>query len=671
MTSSPGPIYLGWQYAPAVPDPGPPPARTPAGQTPNLDQAWVDAQRLIYRRTGRPARIGGAVCALAAGVLGLAWITGLISTALVGTGTAAAVACGTGLARSAVRGRRGLGATIAAESGRIAAARSAESARLALGHREHASDYRAWRRRKSVFERQPSWFAVPLPAGIDRLDVAGGTLAGWSALLTTIAATHLSLGGEVTVVDLTEGVVAADLIHLARESGLGPLVWVLPADLPRLDLGLGFDVPVLADVLALAAGAGTEPAKAGEQNSYATDCALIERVLRTLGPQRSIAQLTSGLRVLADIGDPRVDLRAGLIDAEQLDRLSTMFGRGGTDRVVIERAWAIESRLRCLDLLGTAPVDLPPSVLRVAALDRRSGVIGNATLRAYLIAALTQMLRQAPSGRPWQHTLCLFGAERLGGDIVDRLADACEVSRTGLVLGYRSITSAARERLGRGNAAIAFMRLGNGEDARVASELIGTEHRFVVGQITDTVGTSVTDTWGDSYTSTVGTADSVADSRSLGVTRGTSTGRGRSYQGGFAPFGDVNRSRSGDSSYSVSQQDSVSLTEGINSGTSWGISLSRAIGENASLGRTAQRSREFLVEAAELQRLPPSAAIISYPAPAGRTVLLVDTNPAIVALPGVATRGAAPSQAGPARPTAMSHGPDMAHSTCAAPIPPG
>ncbi|HYK30579.1 MAG TPA: hypothetical protein VEV63_01415, partial [Streptosporangiaceae bacterium] len=219
------------------------------------------------------------------------------------------------------------------------------------------------------------------------------------------------------------------------------------------------------------------------------------------------------------------------------------------------------------------------------------------------------------------------------------LTDACEVSRTGLVLGYRSIPATARERLGRGNAAVAFMRLGNGDDARVASELIGTEHRFVVGQLTDTVGTSVTDTWGDSYTSTVGTADSVAESISVGLSRGESTGRGRSYQGGFAPFGDVSRSRSGDSNYSISRQGSVSLTEGINSGTSWGLNLSRALGENSSLGRTAQRSREFLVEAAELQRLPPTGAIVSYPALTGRTVLFIDTNPAIVTLPGAATRG--------------------------------
>jgi hypothetical protein len=643
MIAGPLPIYLGWHYAPAIPDPGPPPARTTAGQLARLDEGWVDAQRLIYYRLGRPARIAGAACALTAGILAVAWATGLSSAALAGAGAVAAVTCGAGFAGSVARGRRRLGALITAERSRIAAVSATESARLAHVHREHASDYRAWRRRKAIFERQPSWFAVCLPTGIDRLDVAGGTLAGWSALLTTIGATHLSLGGEVTVVDLTEGVVAADLIGLADRSGLRPLVWVLPADLPRLDLGRGFDGPALADVLALAAGAGadrTRPSEAGGSD-YAMDCSLIERVLRALGPQASIAQLTSALRVLADIGPPRADLRAGLITAEQLDRIGAMFGRGGADRVVIERAWAIESKLRGLDTLGTTPAELPPSALRVAALDRRSGVIGNAALRAYLIAALTQILRQAPPGRPWQHTLCLFGAERLGGDIIDRLTDACEACRTGLVLCYRSVTATARERLGRGNAAIAFMRLGNGDDARVASELIGTEHRFVVGQLTDTIGTSVTDTWGDSYTSTVGTADSVADSISVSSNRGQSRGRGRSYQGGFAPFGDFSRSLSGDSSYSTGRQSSVSLTEGINSGSSWGLSLSRALGENASLGRTAQRSREFLVEAAELQRLPPSGAIVSYPAPTGRTVLFVDANPAIVALSGAAAGSAA------------------------------
>ena len=48
---------------------------------------------------------------------------------------------------------------------------------------------------------------------------------------------------------------------------------------------------------------------------------------------------------------------------------------------------------------------------------------------------------------------------------------------------------------------------------------------------------------------------------------------------------------------------------------------------------TGQRSREFLVEAHELQQLPPSAVLVSYAAPAGRQLVLADANPALVALP--------------------------------------
>src|SRR5262249_44923642 len=140
------------------------------------------------------------------------------------------------------------------------------------------------------------------------------------------------------------------------------------------------------------------------------------------------------------------------------------------------------------------------------------------------------LLRQAPPGEPWAHLICVLGAEQLGGDTLDRLADACETARTGLVFAFRSIPSSVRERLGRGNAAVAFMRLGNGDDARTASELIGTEHRFVVAQGTDTGGTALTDTWGGAYTSTASTSQAVAGSLSAG-TRGGGR-RGGERRGG-------------------------------------------------------------------------------------------------------------------------------------------
>jgi hypothetical protein len=252
-----------------------------------------------------------------------------------------------------------------------------------------------------------------------------------------------------------------------------------------------------------------------------------------------------------------------------------------------------------------------------------------------VVTTLTHVLRQSPPGRPWQHTLMLAGADKLRGDVLDRLREACEATRTGLLLAYRSIPAQVKERLGRGNAAVAFMRLGNAEDARIASEQIGTEHRFVLSQLTDTVGTSVTDTIGDSYTSTVGTADSVSASKSSSETSGRSQGSGQSYQSSLAPsmFKNQNRSRSQDRSVSTGTSDSTSITEGINASTAWGMNTSRAIGANESVARTTQRSREFLVEQHELQQLPPSAVIICAAAKGGRRVVLADANPGILGLP--------------------------------------
>jgi hypothetical protein len=229
------------------------------------------------------------------------------------------------------------------------------------------------------------------------------------------------------------------------------------------------------------------------------------------------------------------------------------------------------------------------------------------------------------------------GAQVLPGELIDRLAGACEATRTGLVVAYRSIPPHVAQRLGRGNAALAVMRLGNAEDAKAASEQIGAQHRFVLSQLTDTVGASVSDTAGDSYTSTVGTAQSVSVARSRSQTSGSSRGRGHARPGG-APLAPRSGSDSTEASESRGTSDTDSLTDGINTSTSWGVTTSRAIGLNESLGRTVQRSREFLVEPEELQRLPPSAVIVSYASGPRRHVVLADANPAIATLSTVTWR---------------------------------
>jgi hypothetical protein len=625
-------VYLGWQYAVQHPDPGPVPGRPvpPAGV--QLDEGWVAAQRREDGRLIRPAKIACAGAAvLACGVLGLRaaglvnpWLAGLV---LAGCLTAAVVS-----GRAVRNGAREMQARIAAEQRRLAKIRTVQQSRLAARQESHARQFRAWQSRRVAFERQPQWYAVSLPADIDRVDVAGGTLTGWSAMLSMIAVPRLGAGGEVTVLDLTEGAVATDLLAVARRSGIQPLVWVLPGDLPRLDLGTGLGREAVTDLLSATAAASGDPSAAGDP---AKDSAILDRVIEVLGGEPRIAQVTAALRALAQIGDPRGDLRSGLLTSSQLEQITALFGRSAAERVVIDRAWELEARLRKLDQLGSAAVKLPPSRLRVAWLDRRSGAVANRVLGTYLTVALAHMLRQAPAAGTtdrWQRTLCVLGAERLSGDVLDRLCDACEVSGTGLVVAHRSLPAHVRDRLGRGNAAVAFMRLGNAQDAKVASEQIGTEHRFVLSQLTDTVGTSVTDTGGDSYTSTIGTADSLADSASVNESSGRSQSRGRSRAGGSAPFGNFTASGSRDSSHSTGTSDSRSITLGINSSTSWGLSTSSAVGANASLARASQRSREFLVEQHELQQLPASAMIVSYASPAGRRVVLADANPGIFGL---------------------------------------
>jgi hypothetical protein len=627
-------VYLGWRDAGQQPDPGPRPE--PPG-TAGLDEVgaeWLAAQRHARSRLARPAKLGCAVgmavaAGAAAGRLAGALGSGLaLPAAIAGCATAAASL------RALITGERKLRARVRAERQQVQRVQQAE---LAARQEQYARSFRDWQRRSAAFWRQRQWYPVTMPAQVSRLDVAGGTLAGWSALLTMIAAPRLAAGGEVTVLDLTEGGPAADLLALAAAWDIDPLVWVLPADLPRLDLGLRLGHASLAEVLALtatASGSSGSSAESGGPADQARDAALLGRVLEVLGADATMPQLIAALRALAQAGGPWQQLPgaarpAGALSADQLTGLSAMFGRG-TERLVVDRAWALEARLRALDSLGTAMTGQPPSRLRVAWPGRGAAQLGSRVLGRYLAVALTEELRQGPAGVPWQHTICLLGAERLAGDVLDRLSDAAECAGAGLVLGYRSIAAPVRERLGRGNAVVAFMRLGNAEDARAAAEQIGSEHRFVISQLTDSVGTSLTGTAGGSYASTAGTASSLTQAGSATWTTGRSRGQGRSRHDRIAPFAEVSGSASRDASTSAAVSDSVSVTEGTSASASWGWSLSRAAGATSSTAGTAQRSRELLVEQHELQHLPETAVVICQHGPAGRQVVLADANPAIM-----------------------------------------
>ena len=633
MSSRTGRLCLGWQYAPPFPEPGPPPRRPTPPAPERLNPDWATAQRREESLLNRPLKAAFCV-AVALGLTSLALgVAGVLNILVAGLGVICCLLIAAVSGYAIWQGERALRSRLASEQARVGKLRAAQESRLFAWQAEHADRMREWQELRAAYEHQKRWYTVCAPDGVQRVDVAGGTLSGWSAMLTTAGANLLAAGGEITVLDLTEGSVALDLIGFARASDIDPLVWVLPDDLPRLDLGTGLGRDALADLLAQVASVTDEQASARD---LSLDTSVLGWVIDVLAenPQRqvTVAAVTAGLRALAQAGDPRDDVAAGLISAGQADRLTAMFGRAATERVVLERAWILEAQLRKLAPIGSALAPLPRSALRVVALGRRVGAVGSRVLSTYLTVALTHLLRDTEPGQPWRHTLFVLGADKLRGDVLDRLSDACERSATGLVLAYRGISPHVRQRLGRGNAAVAFMRLGNAEEAKAASEQIGTEHRFVLSQLTETVGVSVTDTTSSAYTSTTGSADSTSASWSESEGLSRSTGHGHSGSLLLPSQTSVSRSVQTGDSRSTSESESVSTS--LSTSTAWGMTTSKAAGDSESLARAMQRSREFLVEQHELQQLPASAMIITYAGPAGRQVVMADTNPGIGGLGG-------------------------------------
>ena len=424
--SRPGQVSLGWQHELLHADPGLPPRRPVPPDPERLNPGWVAAQRREETLISRPVRQAAGGGVLLAGVVVLLGGAGWLNPALTALGVVTFGGLAVAGAVSAWRGRRALKAAIAAETRRVCAARAAQERELFAGQEEHARRFRAWQSRQRAFRGQALWYPVVLPEQIDRVDLVGGTMAGWSALLTSVGVPRLASGDALTVLDLSEGAVARDLVTLAGQLRVGPLVWVLPGDLPRFDLGVGLPAAAMADILTACVSA--DRAAAGGHDP-ATDHALLARLLEVLPDGAQICQVTAGLRALAQVGDPREDVRKGRLTAVQLERITGLFGRGAADRVVIERAWALEARLRVLERLGSDPAPMPRSRLRVVAADPGGGAFGNGVLAAYVTVALTHLLRQARPGRPWRHTVCVAGAQALPGELIDRLAGACEADQ--------------------------------------------------------------------------------------------------------------------------------------------------------------------------------------------------------------------------------------------------
>lgn len=182
------------------------------------------------------------------------------------------------------------------------------------------------------------------------------------------------------------------------------------------------------------------------------------------------------------------------------------------------------------------------------------------------------------------------GADDLSRRHLERLADICGRREVRLVYLFRHLRAASTELIGGG--AVAFMRLGNHEEAARAADFIGRHHRFVLTQVTRTLGGEQTHGGSD----TEGREESETVMRDLtGPARAGQRRRGTSRQ--------------------------------------WATTRSWAESTQWSDAASEQRVYEYAVEPTTLQHLPDYAMLLVESRPGGPVVHAVECDPAILTLP--------------------------------------
>lgn len=207
---------------------------------------------------------------------------------------------------------------------------------------------------------------------------------------------------------------------------------------------------------------------------------------------------------------------------------------------------------------------------------------------------------------------------------LEQLAQVCERRGSQLVLLHPHLRDAAEQMIGGGT--VAFMKLGNHQEANVAADFIGREHSFVLHSLTDTEGRTVN----TSVAKTVGSSVSRGTTYSESVTRGRNWGSSSStsYQGGANPFSSSSSTNSG-GSYSETTGTSTSVTYSTNESTTHTTGDS----DSTSLATGRQRVYEYVLEPTQLQALAEFSLLV-VERRAGGAVLVhpADCNPNIVFL---------------------------------------
>jgi hypothetical protein len=483
---------------------------------------------------------------------------------------------------------------------------------------DHERAATAWQQRADAWQRDElrrlehadEWGSAQLPASTLRADVFGGSLRGWQALLTTHG-TSLLASQPVLAVDLTGEVICQELTDTARAAGVPTAVWLLPAQLGASGVLTGLTAAQFADALAEAvhAGGGAGAARA----ERAVDTRALEQLHGALGGDVTPVRLAAAVRAAlghADRGSVLTPAEQALISAELFP--------AEYRRQIEPNLVRIEAFLTALaqhaDLAGTGLPGQPPATAEAPAyytclaLEPAAPSARAEVLAALVVQWLTVQVTGSNDPAP---AVIIAGADEISRPHLERLAGACERRGVPLTLLFRHLRDTGLGMLGGGAAA--FMRLGHHAEAEQAAAYIGRQHRFVLSNVTASLGGS------DTHTITETEGQTVTDTIHIGGHPG--------WQGAPQRRGLRNAGR--DESRRHSRSRSVSRN--------WSTARSWAESTNWSNAAASQRVYEYTVEPAVLQNLPDQALLLVTRGSGGPVLTSVECDPAIVTLPRVST----------------------------------
>jgi hypothetical protein len=451
--------------------------------------------------------------------------------------------------------------------------------------RNHQAAYAVWRERGIAHQRAEhqrvsqfaEWGAAHPPPGTRRVDIVGGSLWGWEALLTIFGGSLLCTRGALTLVDFTGEAACRELVRLAEVTGTSVDVKLLPSQLAETNLLADLEPRHLVDTL-IESMYGDVPT--GTRASRAQDDRILSAVCTALAPNITMARVAAALRVL--MGEATA---TEALTVTERDTIADQLFADEFKRQVHADLRRIESYIHPLEALGTAAADadLPTLTCLVDESDGRSA------RRELLKDLIVQwLIRRVSSLRLPTRSLVIVGADEVSHLHLERLTDLCERRDIRLVLLFRHLRDSSVQALGGG--AVGFMRLANHEEARHAAEFIGRQHKFALSQLTRTLGGNDT--------------HSVADT----------VGQHKQRGGGWGPGGRV-------SNWGVSR--------------SWSQTVTRAEGTNWSDAAAAERVYEYAVEPRTLQDLPDYALLLVTGQGNGSVLQPVECNPEILTLPRV------------------------------------